>query len=74
MGPPGQKNATRCGLWWVEMLKTRDEYKEAATVYFRICDDVLLKFCETRMGEEILFFSAPDNFFLLGTFTFCCNA
>ncbi|KAA8518448.1 hypothetical protein F0562_015922 [Nyssa sinensis] len=36
MGPPGQQNATRCGLWWVEMLKTRYQYKEAASVYFRI--------------------------------------
>ncbi|XP_015900436.3 uncharacterized protein LOC107433641 isoform X1 [Ziziphus jujuba] len=42
MGPSGQNNATRCGLWWAEMLKTRDQYKEAATVYFRICDDELL--------------------------------
>nr|GMD61724.1 trafficking protein particle complex subunit 8 [Ipomoea batatas] len=36
LGPSGQRNATRCGLWWVEMLKARDEYKEAASVYFRI--------------------------------------
>lgn len=36
IGSSGQRNATRCGLWWVEMLKTRDQYKEAATVYFRI--------------------------------------
>uniref|UniRef100_A0A5B6ZRC8 Putative trafficking protein particle complex subunit 8 n=1 Tax=Davidia involucrata TaxID=16924 RepID=A0A5B6ZRC8_DAVIN len=36
IGLPGQRNATRCGLWWVEMLKTRDQYKEAASVYFRI--------------------------------------
>ncbi|XP_059646575.1 uncharacterized protein LOC132293217 [Cornus florida] len=36
IGPSGQRNATRCGLWWVEMLKTRDLYKEAASVYFRI--------------------------------------
>ncbi|KAF2289607.1 hypothetical protein GH714_037427 [Hevea brasiliensis] len=33
------QNATRCGLWWIEMLKTRDQYKEAATVYFRICSE-----------------------------------
>lgn len=39
MGSSGQQNATRCGLWWVEMLKTGDQYKEAATVYFRICDE-----------------------------------
>ncbi|XP_048126921.1 trafficking protein particle complex subunit 8 [Rhodamnia argentea] len=35
-GPTGQQNATRSGLWWVEMLKTRDQFKEAAGVYFRI--------------------------------------
>lgn len=36
IGSSGQQNATRCGLWWIEMLKTRDQYKEAASVYFRI--------------------------------------
>lgn len=36
IGSSGHRNATRCGLWWVEMLKTRDQYKEAASVYFRI--------------------------------------
>ncbi|KAK3028703.1 hypothetical protein RJ639_038956 [Escallonia herrerae] len=36
MGSSGQRNATRCGLWWVEMLKSRDQYKEAASVYCRI--------------------------------------
>ncbi|XP_075101206.1 uncharacterized protein LOC107825691 isoform X2 [Nicotiana tabacum] len=36
IGSSGQRNATRCGLWWVEMLKGRDQYKEAASVYFRI--------------------------------------
>ncbi|KAG5524716.1 hypothetical protein RHGRI_031404 [Rhododendron griersonianum] len=36
MGLSGQRNATRCGLWWVEMLKTRDQFKEAAAVYLRI--------------------------------------
>jgi hypothetical protein len=39
IGSLGQQNATRCGLWWVEMLKTRDQYKEAAVVYFRICSE-----------------------------------
>ncbi|XP_058003343.1 uncharacterized protein LOC110666076 isoform X2 [Hevea brasiliensis] len=39
IGSSGQQNATRCGLWWIEMLKTRDQYKEAATVYFRICSE-----------------------------------
>ncbi|XP_056158756.1 uncharacterized protein LOC115671467 isoform X2 [Syzygium oleosum] len=36
IGPTGHQNATRSGLWWVEMLKTRDQFKEAAGVYFRI--------------------------------------
>ncbi|KAK8570732.1 hypothetical protein V6N13_103136 [Hibiscus sabdariffa] len=39
LGSAGRQNATRCGLWWVEMLKTRDHIKEAATVYFRICGE-----------------------------------
>ncbi|KAJ7942948.1 Trafficking protein particle complex subunit 8 [Quillaja saponaria] len=39
LGSSGQQNATRCGLWWIEMLKTRDQYKEAATVYFRVCGE-----------------------------------
>ncbi|CAN1772471.1 Trafficking protein particle complex subunit 8 [Linum perenne] len=42
LGSSGQQNATRCGLWWIGMLKTRDQYKEAATVYFRICNEELL--------------------------------
>ncbi|KAH1084391.1 hypothetical protein J1N35_024152 [Gossypium stocksii] len=39
LGSAGRRNATRCGLWWAEMLKTRDQLKEAATVYFRICGE-----------------------------------
>ncbi|XP_049371652.1 uncharacterized protein LOC125836521 [Solanum verrucosum] len=42
IGSSGQRNATRCGLWWVEMLKARDQYKEAASVYFRISGEELL--------------------------------
>ncbi|PIN03140.1 Protein with predicted involvement in meiosis (GSG1) [Handroanthus impetiginosus] len=30
------RNATRCGIWWAEMLKARDQFKDAAGVYFRI--------------------------------------
>ncbi|XP_028777528.1 trafficking protein particle complex subunit 8 isoform X2 [Neltuma alba] len=42
LGSSGQQNATRCGLWWIEMLLARDLYKEAAPIYFRICgEDVL---------------------------------
>lgn len=36
LGSSGQRNATRCGLWWVEMLKARDQHKDAASIYFRI--------------------------------------
>ncbi|PIA54301.1 hypothetical protein AQUCO_00900680v1 [Aquilegia coerulea] len=39
LGSSGQRNATRCGLWWTEMLKARDQYKEAASVYFRISNE-----------------------------------
>lgn len=39
LGASGQRNATRCGLWWTEMLKARDQYKEAAGVYFRISNE-----------------------------------
>ncbi|KAB1669451.1 hypothetical protein ES319_1Z043500v1 [Gossypium barbadense] len=42
LGSPVQQNATRCGFWWIEMLKTRNQIKEAATVYFRICGEDLL--------------------------------
>ncbi|XAR64788.1 hypothetical protein NMG60_11008624 [Bertholletia excelsa] len=36
IGFPGQRNAMRCGIWWAEMLKARDQFREAATVYIRI--------------------------------------
>ncbi|KAI3993969.1 hypothetical protein MKX01_002982 [Papaver californicum] len=39
LGSSGQRNATRCGLWWTEMLKCRDMYKEAAGVYFWISNE-----------------------------------
>ncbi|GLT94814.1 hypothetical protein SLE2022_125350 [Rubroshorea leprosula] len=39
IGSAGQQNATRCGLWWIGMLKTGEQHKEAATVYFRICGE-----------------------------------
>lgn len=56
MGSSGQQNATRCGLWWVEMLKTGDQYKEAATVYFRICDEVMWNLLWNRTEQGNLFF------------------
>ncbi|KAL5709076.1 hypothetical protein ACHQM5_019802 [Ranunculus cassubicifolius] len=39
LGASGQRNATRCGLWWTEILKARDQYKEAANIYFRISNE-----------------------------------
>ncbi|KAL7096493.1 hypothetical protein ACP275_10G083100 [Erythranthe tilingii] len=36
MGSSGGWNATRCGIWWAEMLKARDQFKDAAGVYCRI--------------------------------------
>ncbi|CAN8256112.1 unnamed protein product [Cochlearia groenlandica] len=39
LGKSGFQNATRCGLRWAEMLKARDQHKEAASVYFRICGE-----------------------------------
>ncbi|VAI22892.1 unnamed protein product [Triticum turgidum subsp. durum] len=39
IGSSGQRNATRCGLWWAEMLKTRGQHREASTVYFRISNE-----------------------------------
>ncbi|XP_077245173.1 tetratricopeptide repeat (TPR)-like superfamily protein isoform X2 [Tasmannia lanceolata] len=39
IGTTGQRNATRCGLWWAEMLKTWGHYKEAAGVYSRVSNE-----------------------------------
>ncbi|KAF8709998.1 hypothetical protein HU200_029722 [Digitaria exilis] len=39
IGSSGQRSATRCGLWWAEMLKTRGQYREASSVYFRISNE-----------------------------------
>ncbi|KAL8527010.1 hypothetical protein ACS0TY_016031 [Phlomoides rotata] len=36
IGPSCGWNVTRCGIWWAEMLKARDQFKDAAGVYFRI--------------------------------------
>ncbi|CAN6291607.1 unnamed protein product [Urochloa humidicola] len=39
IGSSGQRNATRCGLWWAEMLKARGQYREASSVYFRVSNE-----------------------------------
>ncbi|XP_051131915.1 uncharacterized protein LOC127251976 isoform X2 [Andrographis paniculata] len=36
IGQFGWRNATRCGIWWAEMLKARNQFNDAAGVYFRI--------------------------------------
>lgn len=59
-GPPGQQYATRCGLWWVEMLKTWDQYKEAAGVYFRISgEDPLHLAVMLEQASYCYLFSTP---------------
>ncbi|KAG6537578.1 hypothetical protein ZIOFF_002672 [Zingiber officinale] len=39
IGSSSQRNASRCGLWWAEMLKARGQYKDAANIYFRISNE-----------------------------------
>lgn len=61
LGSLGQLNATRCGLWWIEMLKARDEYKEAATVYFRICgEDILHSAVMLEQASHCYLLSKPS--------------
>lgn len=42
IGSSSQRNASRCGLWWAEMLKARGQFKDAANIYFRISNEVML--------------------------------
>lgn len=72
IGSSGRQNATRCGLWWVEMLKARDQHKDAAVVYFRICDEVMHNLIWNEIKRDPVF--AHNIFLFLGTFTFGCNA
>lgn len=39
IGSSSQRNASRCGLWWAEMLKARGQFKDAANIYFRISNE-----------------------------------
>ncbi|KAI4310617.1 hypothetical protein MLD38_035584 [Melastoma candidum] len=56
----GNWSATRCGLWWVEMLKTRDQFKEAAGVYFRITgEEPLHSAVMLEQGSYCYLFSEP---------------
>ncbi|CAN6466715.1 unnamed protein product [Victoria cruziana] len=36
LGLSGHRHATRCGIWMAEMLKTRGQYKEAASILLHI--------------------------------------
>lgn len=76
MGPSGHLNATRCGLWSAEMLKAREQYREAAAVYFRICNEVGCKYLDTNIKDIVDSKLFSFFFFLkfLGTFTFSCHA
>ncbi|KAE9446343.1 hypothetical protein C3L33_21763, partial [Rhododendron williamsianum] len=58
MGLSGQRNATRCGLWWVEMLKTRDQFKEAAAVYLRISGTSACG-CDVEQASYCYLFAKP---------------
>lgn len=71
VAPSSQQNATRCGLWWVEMLKARYQYKEAATVYFRVCNEVMLIFQYSKL-LRLVFLLLTNSF--SGAATFRCNA
>ena len=74
IGLAGQRNAIRCGLWWAEMLKTRDQFKEAATVYFRISGEVIPLVFDNKT-ELYIYALLLKQQFLLGTpTTFGCNA
>ncbi|GAB4857152.1 hypothetical protein Ancab_015062 [Ancistrocladus abbreviatus] len=61
VGSQGQQNAIRCGLWWVEMLKARDQYKEAASVYFRVAgEEPLQSAVMLEQASYCYLFSVPS--------------
>ncbi|KAL9264874.1 Trafficking protein particle complex subunit 8-like protein [Drosera capensis] len=63
LGSQGQQNATRCGVWWAEMLKARDEYKEAATVFFRVSgEEPLQSAVMLEQASYCYLFSVPSMF------------
>ncbi|KAJ8426195.1 hypothetical protein Cgig2_008912 [Carnegiea gigantea] len=60
LGLRGQQNAIRCGLWWAEMLKAREEYKEAAGVYFRVSgEEPLVSAVMLEQASYCYLFSVP---------------
>ncbi|XP_021755995.1 trafficking protein particle complex subunit 8-like [Chenopodium quinoa] len=61
LGLRGQQNAVRCGLWWAEMLKARDQYKEAASVYFRVSgEEPLQSAVMLEQASYCYLFSVPQ--------------
>ncbi|KMT11297.1 hypothetical protein BVRB_5g109810 isoform A [Beta vulgaris subsp. vulgaris] len=57
----GEHNAIRCGLWWAEMLKARDQYKQAASVYFRVSgEEPLQSAVMLEQASYCYLFSVPQ--------------
>lgn len=62
IGPSCGWNVTRCGIWWAEMLKARDQFKDAAGVYFRISGEVmpiimnikLMRYCSVIIWNPLI--------------------
>ena len=74
IGSSSQRNASRCGLWWAEMLKARGQFKDAANIYFRISNEVLYTKKDDFWLFEFLNLQLI-NYFPSGTFFACsCNA
>ncbi|XP_021845470.1 uncharacterized protein [Spinacia oleracea] len=61
LGLRGQQNAIRCGLWWAAMLKARDQFKEAANVYFRVSgEEPLQSAVMLEQASYCYLFSVPQ--------------
>ncbi|THU74886.1 hypothetical protein C4D60_Mb04t38130 [Musa balbisiana] len=61
IGSSSQRNASRCGLWWAEMLKARGQFKDAANIYFRISNEEpsLLAAVMLEQASYCYFLSSP---------------
>lgn len=55
------------------MLKTRDQYKEAASVYFRISGEVMLNLLVINF-YKFMHTGLLNSFVLLGSTIFSCHA
>ncbi|KAK6944126.1 LOW QUALITY PROTEIN: TRAPP III complex, Trs85, partial [Dillenia turbinata] len=59
-GSSGHRNATRCGIWWAEMLKAREQYTDAAGIYFRVSgEDALHSAVMLEQASYCYLFSKP---------------